>query len=79
MVKSSAMRMLLMVVVVAAGFSTLGCAKKRVQVANTPEGNSCRRECMQVYQSCMGARGGGKYVCRNQENECLRTCPGAVY
>jgi hypothetical protein len=51
-----------------------GC-RKRVKVASTPAGKKCQRECMLVYQSCMGARGGGRHVCRGHENECLRTCP----
>lgn len=69
------MRMLLMVVVMSA---VSGCIPRRIAVANTPEGNECRRQCMQISTTCLGGRGGGKYVCRKQENECLATCPGSV-
>lgn len=73
------MRMLWTVVVlVAVGAVESGCWKRRISVAATPEGNECKRQCMVVFSSCMGGRGGGKHVCRNQENECLATCPGAV-
>lgn len=73
----AAMRKLLMVVgVVTLGLS--GCTPKRISVAATPEGKECQRQCMLVYTSCLGGRGGGKHACRQRENECLTTCPGAV-
>lgn len=73
------MRIFWLAVVAVAALSGTACSRKRVKVADTVEGNACRRECMQIYQSCMGARGGGKYVCRGEENRCLSTCPDVVH
>ena len=64
---------LLLIVLVALGSHS--CGRKRIPVANTAEGKACVRECMLVYQTCMGARGGGRHVCQNQQDDCLRTCP----
>ncbi len=64
----------LVVVVVVAMVGLTGC-RKRIAVANTPEGKECQRQCMLIFNTCMGGRGGGKHVCRERENECLETCP----
>ena len=62
-------------VVVAVVFSA--CRHEpRVIVANTPEGNACKRDCMHIYETCMAGRHASKRKCRTRENECLVTCPG---
>jgi hypothetical protein len=66
------MRKLLLVVGVVVISS--GCMPRRIAVASTPEGNECKRQCMVVSAACRE----GKRSCRNRENECLATCPGAV-
>lgn len=48
-----------------------------VMVPNTPEGSECRRQCMVVYEACVGGRGRNERVCRPREQACLQTCPGA--
>lgn len=68
------MRQFLMVV----GLLVVGCGPKRVVVANTPEGNACRRECMKLFNECQGGQRKNRKVCMERENECLTTCPGAV-
>jgi hypothetical protein len=68
------MRTLWMVVVVV----LVGCGHKRVQVANTPEGNACNRQCMDMFNSCYDGKRKNLKTCQVRENECLRTCPGAV-
>lgn len=55
-----------------------GCGHKRVQVANTPEGNACQRECMNMFNDCYGGKRKNLKACQSRENDCLRTCPGAV-
>lgn len=73
------MRKLLMVVgVVVLSLGSTGCGRKRVQVANTPEGNACRRECMSLFNECQGGQRKNRKVCEARETECLTTCPSAV-
>lgn len=55
-----------------------GCSPKRVVVANTPEGNACRRECMQLFNDCQDGKRKNRKACTARENDCLTTCPGAV-
>lgn len=54
-----------------------GCGHKRVQVANTPEGNACNRECMTMFNACYDGKRKNLKNCQTRENDCLRTCPGA--
>jgi hypothetical protein len=54
-----------------------GCGRKRVPVANTPEGNACRRECMTLFNECQGGHRKNRKACEARENECLTTCPQA--
>lgn len=73
------MRTLWMVVVVLLVGSN--CARKRgVFIPNTPEGNTCKRECMNVRASCdsSGRRKDRKVLCPQRELDCMVTCPGAV-
>lgn len=81
MVKSQAMRMLLMLgAVVVAGLTASSCHKRaQIYVPDTVEGNACKRECMQVLQTCRAARRNKRHTCDIQGDECLMTCPGAVY
>jgi hypothetical protein len=74
------MRTLVMVVgVVVLGLGGAACSgRKRVTVANTPEGNACRRECMALFNDCQDGKRKNRKVCLARENECLTTCPGAV-
>lgn len=55
--------------------------RKRVRytvvVPNTAEGAECRRQCMVVYEACVGGRGKNERACRPREDVCLQTCPGA--
>lgn len=61
--------------IVVLGVLSTSCGRKRIPVADTAEGKACVRECMLVFSSCMGGRGGGRHVCRNAQDDCLRTCP----
>jgi len=58
----------------------VGCTT--VHVPNTPEGQSCLRECMMVQNTCKaGCRSdepGCPTSCAVQQKNCLRTCPGAT-
>lgn len=57
-----------------------GCGRKRVVVVpNTPDGLACQRECMTVFYTCQGGRGRNAKVCAAGQQECLATCPGAIY
>lgn len=71
------MRTLWMVVVVVLAVGAVGCGHKRVRVANTPEGNACNRECMQLFNDCQDGKRRNRKACEARENDCLRTCPGA--
>ena len=71
------MRTLWMVVVVLL-VGASGCGRRRVQVANTPEGNVCQRECMSLFNACQGGQRKNRKTCEARENECRATCPGAV-
>ncbi len=77
------MRTLWMVVVVLLiGSGLSGCRKRLpgVFIPNTPEGNTCKRECMNVRASCdsSGRKKDRKEICPQREIDCLVTCPGAV-
>ena len=47
-------------------------------VPATVEGQACRRDCMQVRAACDAGRREKRKTCRQREQECLSTCPGAV-
>ena len=65
-----------------------------IVVGNTPEGNACTRQCMQVVSSCIPGchvevsvfrRAAGIAAvqqcmdsCADQRDTCLKTCPGAL-
>ena len=70
-------KVLALVVVTAVAVLSSSCLPRRIGVAATPEGNTCIRECMQVETQCL-AGNGGAYACRQRENECRKTCPGAT-
>ena len=57
-----------------------GCARHVPQwlVPPTEEGNACKRQCIQVRATCGTTRRTKKGECRQQEQECLSTCPGAM-
>jgi len=73
-------RTLWVVVVVVLAGGASGCRKRvAVFVPNTPEGNTCKRECMNVRASCNGSISRAeRKLCPQREIECLTTCPGAV-
>lgn len=56
----------------------VGCGPKRVRVANTPEGQACRKECNAGFNECFQGKRRNKKICTQRENECLRECPGAL-
>jgi len=63
--------------VVVVSMSLAGCGHKRVQVANTREGNACNRQCMEFFNDCYAGKRKNLKTCQARENDCLRTCPGA--
>lgn len=71
------MRTLLMVFGVVMLAGVVGCGHKRVKVANTPEGNACNRQCMEMFNGCYDGKRKNLKTCQARENDCLRTCPGA--
>lgn len=70
-------QVLVLVVVSAVAVLSSSCLPRRIGVSASPEGNTCIRECMQVETQCL-AGNGGAYACRVRENECRKTCPGAI-
>lgn len=56
----------------------LGCGPKRVRVANTPEGQACKRECMTMFNECYQGKRRNKKLCTQREHECLLSCPAAT-
>lgn len=67
----------------------VGCGPTvRLHIPRTPEALSCMRECMHMENECMrsaciGTWGWARAVCvedcRNQDNDCCNTCPGAYW
>lgn len=64
-------------VLVVSGVVLAGCMPRRVMVMPTPEGQECKRQCMLVEAQCLSGRQNSARECRQRENECLVTCPGA--
>jgi hypothetical protein len=50
-----------------------GCRKRvaAVIVPNTPDGLACQRQCMQVYETCVGGRARNEKACNSHEQGCL--------
>jgi hypothetical protein len=60
--------------IVAVAICVAGCA--RVVVPDTPEAQQCVRQCMMIYNQCIGS-GQGELGCAMQRRNCWLTCPGA--
>jgi hypothetical protein len=55
-----------------------GCASApQIYLPNTPEANSCARECMSIYNVCRSRPESSGRRCRGEEERCRSTCPGA--
>lgn len=67
-------------VLLVAAVIAIGCST--VTVPNTPEGQSCVRECMIVRNTCNASCRRDDYGCPTscavQQKNCWRTCPGAT-
>lgn len=59
----------------AAVILSLGCLSP-VRVPKTAAAQSCKRECMMIFNQCKAADPDG-FSCGPQHRECLLSCPGA--